>query len=340
MGEDLGQFLPDVYKNSLALELKFSAPGEPRSTCDDCAMCEGPKNHSPINYKPSIKCCSYFPKIPNYLVGAALADESAPLGKTRINERIRIGHGVSPWGIVPDRRYELFAKNHDGAFGRSDALLCPYYERETGHCGVWRHRNSVCSTYFCKHEAGKVAQDFWMAFKKYLVEVERKLGLFAVLELHPSVAGRSLATWQDTGEKLSPSELDYSPQSPGQRRQWWGKWDGKVETFYAEAHKLIAALSFTDVESIVGIEGKVRLKQLLGAHKRMTAGELPARLKFNPQAVVGKPSEGKIPITTYSKLNPLVVSESEFANLKSENAASCDESFRRRAYQYGVLVER
>lgn len=96
------------------------------------------------------KCCTYYPSLPNYLVGAILLDkDGVPEGVRRIESAISSKTTVSPVGIFPSRKYlALYFKSSSATFGRSESLMCPYFEQPTGLCTIWKHRESVCSTYF------------------------------------------------------------------------------------------------------------------------------------------------------------------------------------------------
>src|SRR5689334_16917323 len=80
----------------------FDRPSVPesRATCDDCAMChKGGASAGPVvHFEPDVKCCTYQPALPNFLVGAILADDTGELeeGKRRVRERIATRVGVTP----------------------------------------------------------------------------------------------------------------------------------------------------------------------------------------------------------------------------------------------------
>jgi hypothetical protein len=85
----------------LAPELLTPAfAGEPRSDCENCVMlCERPDlPPAPWAFNPQTRCCTYHPKLPNFLVGGALLAG----GESRrvVTERLQNPDGVSPWGIV------------------------------------------------------------------------------------------------------------------------------------------------------------------------------------------------------------------------------------------------
>src|SRR3954447_23226054 len=183
MSETLRQKLPAIYGRLLPDFFDRPAIEETRATCDDCAMCDkGAGTAKPelvaSFFRPDVKCCSYHPTLPNYLVGALLTDPAPELeeGRRRLREKIARRIGVTPFWLAAPRKYlVLLEAARQTSFGRAESLLCPYFERSSGRCTIWRHRESVCATFFCKHDGGAIAHSFWSALKKYLAHVERSL---------------------------------------------------------------------------------------------------------------------------------------------------------------------
>src|SRR5262245_2433326 len=145
-------------------------PNEPKATCHDCAMCAPPGStvatDSPkevVFYDPQVKCCSYTPILWNFLVGDLLADQSAEavIGRATVERRIEAGVAVTPLGLDRPPSYFALYQHISKAFGRTHTMRCPHFIDEGGLCGVWRHRESTCVTWFCKHERGGVGKAFW-----------------------------------------------------------------------------------------------------------------------------------------------------------------------------------
>ena len=73
-----GEPLPPLYANWMAELLGGIIPRESRASCDNCAMCAvgGAGQQSaprPYFFDPLVKCCSYVPDLPNFLVGGIFA---------------------------------------------------------------------------------------------------------------------------------------------------------------------------------------------------------------------------------------------------------------------------
>ena len=95
-------------------------------------------------FSPDLKCCTYHPTLPNFLVGALFADADPALdeGRRRVRAAIARRAGVSPEWVGPPRKYRvLLEAGRVRGFGRARALVCPYLD--SGRCSIWRHRESV-----------------------------------------------------------------------------------------------------------------------------------------------------------------------------------------------------
>lgn len=214
-------------------------PPETAATCDNCAMLPKPgEARLPTHYNARTKCCTYLPMLHNFLLGKILADESAEFkkGKATVVKRLEDGDGLTPLGLYAPAEY-LERYDPGVKFGHDLTLRCPHYlEEEGGLCGVWLHRESTCSTWFCKHSTGDLGRDFWR---------EGVGPLLRTTEL-------SLASW-------AAVQLDAGPSD-------WGPWQGKPRQLFAECSKLVEPLTWTQIEEICGDEVKAaarRTKALL-----------------------------------------------------------------------------
>ena len=241
MVDTLRDKLNPLYAALFASPSVFDRPAivEKRATCDTCAMCDQGQT-APVEmdyFKPDAKCCTYYPSLANFLVGAILADTGEELaeGRRRIREKIATRIGVTPLFLTAPRKYSLLyvAARSSGAFGRSKALLCPYFDAENdGRCTVWRYRDAVCSTYFCKFTDGKPGWDFWTTVKGYLSHVESMLSRATAWTVDSSVTQPTMEPHQlsvEDLEDLPPKETDYA--------RYWGKWVGREEEFYITCYE-------------------------------------------------------------------------------------------------------
>ncbi len=304
MSAPLRDTFPGLYAGLLPDFFDHPAPEEKKATCDNCAMCKpegAPAGEGVVYFRPDVKCCTFLPRLPNYLVGAILSDAEPGMaeGQRRVRARIAQRVGVSPRWLAPSRKYSvLHAAARVSSFGRSLTLRCPYYETEGGLCTIWRHRESDCSTFFCKYSAGAFGQAFWRSVNAYLRQVERRLVEHAVATLGPSLGEPPGAR----GE-LTIEELEDAPPPPESYAAWWGAWEGREEAFYVACHDLVRGLGRDDVARLVGPDA---LADVEAAHRRLTSDALPERLQLNTPAQTL--ADGVL-VASYSRYEPIKLTE-------------------------------
>src|SRR5512134_3109981 len=96
--------LPALYAGWFDDLLGSEIPSETRATCHDCAMCESDGDHQNRGSKlfnPQSKCCTYLPRLPNFLVGMILKDQDPAMtsGRASVETRLQAGLGVTPLGL-------------------------------------------------------------------------------------------------------------------------------------------------------------------------------------------------------------------------------------------------
>jgi hypothetical protein len=287
--------LPPLYAPWIEEVLGGPVPEERHATCSACAMCR-PTNAnaataSLTEFDPEIKCCTYVPTLPNFLVGMVLEDDdpAAAAGRESVEQRIAAGIGVTPLGLQTDPRYALIYKHAGGPlFGQPGGFRCPHYQREGGLCGIWRHRNAVCATWFCKHERGAVGRHFWDAVRRLLTMMERHLALWAATELGEELAG------------LGPALLPYFATTLGPATNPWGPgWVARSPDFYRASAGLVAPLTGSEVRDIGGPELLVIAGQVRAAYGALQNDSMPAYLRL---AAVGSclRADGRHAVPGYS----------------------------------------
>lgn len=256
--------LPPLY-DRWALEI-FDAPlhGEPHTTCDDCAMHPREGEALPpgtITFDETVKCCTFLPRLPSFLVGRALLDEPSD-GRNTVVARIRSRAAVTPLGLGRAPAWAMRYRHTQNVFGRKVSLRCPHH-LDDGRCGVWRHRESTCATWFCKHEHGARGMRAWRALHELLFTVEHHLSFWCASTLGMGDAVRALF---DEGERplwvndatfashLLGAQLDggtrgraLGSSDRAAHRALWGEWAGREEEWYAECAKLVEPLTFAEV---------------------------------------------------------------------------------------------
>jgi Fe-S-cluster containining protein len=287
----------------LAALLGSELPRETRSTCDDCAMC-GPPGQ-PVRdgaFDRQVKCCSYQPDIPNYLVGGVLQDVDARHADMRA--AIARGIGVTPMGLAQPPAYAAVYREAAPAFGRAHALRCAWYVDEgSGQCGIWRHRPTVCATYFCKFERGAVSHAFWQAAKALLLELEHEVSLWCATQLDAAAAlpghrggarGPIIATDLDGG-------LDARAHAA-----LWGAWAGREAEYFVRCAELAATLAIDDVVTLAGPRLRMLATRLQSAHAALGTRQLPERLTMGNISLQPE-APGRVRVASYLATDPLVM---------------------------------
>jgi hypothetical protein len=185
-------------------------------------------------FPSDLKCCTFMPGLPNFQVGALLADPDPGLdhGRAEVRERIRAGNAVSPIGVMKPSVYtKLYGR---GGFGQSTALRCPYYR--DGGCGVWSHREAVCSTWFCKHDRGLVGWTFWQNAMWTLLTLEQAVAAKVAIEL---------GIPEEAVNGLTPSELSRE-ENLEYYEGVWADWVGREEAFFVAASERVDRLDWEE----------------------------------------------------------------------------------------------
>lgn len=273
MGATIRSSLPDFLGPLLSSFFDRPAVVESRATCDDCQMCDHgqvPEGVRATFFRHETKCCTYHPQLPNYHVGAILADARPELreGQERVRAQIRSGLGVTPHRLGPTRKFSmLYNASSNEAFGRTEFFLCPYLDK--GRCSIWHHRETVCSTYYCKYDGGAADKRYWTALKEYLGHSERTLTSWAAtlvgdgLVIQPRLPkGRLLV--HELEDRRPPDEM---------YRSWWGSWAGREEEFYIACFERVRSLDRATYASIVDetSEGRVVVGRLKSAREALEA---------------------------------------------------------------------
>jgi Fe-S-cluster containining protein len=200
--------------------LKF--PAERRATCDRC-----PRVGSD-GYRPDYRCCTYHPRVPNFLLGFALGERGGP---ERLQRAADAGF-LMPEGFLPSAGQwaDFLADVGEGRFGKSEAVLCPFLSG--GLCGIYRYRNGVCSTFFCHFDQGSAGERFWESLQTLVVQVELALGQWALTEV-----GFDVPAYIARMNRMAPAVASTVAANRGwsvkARREAWGKDFGRELAIYA-----------------------------------------------------------------------------------------------------------
>ena len=301
--------LPPLYARWMDAALAAPIAEEETATCSDCVMCK-PKREAggrelPPDFNAEVKCCTFMPELHNFLVGAVLDDPAQhPQGLASVHARIDARSAVTPLGLGRTKAFNAAYTTDTGDhFGRDASLRCPHYLAEGGgRCGVWRHRESTCATWFCKHDRGALGKEFWWLLHELLFKIESNLAWWCVLKLDAGLDSLRILATSYAG-KVRGEQKSSDPTEVVQRALW-GEWYGREREFYREAARLVEGLTWEEVVAICGPEVPVHVRLVRDAHARVGSEELPERLR--PGRYVMTPLDGTYTrVATYSKHDAL-----------------------------------
>lgn len=274
--------LPVLYQRWADELLPEGIPRESQATCLDCAMCTGcaPETDPAFGYyNRATKCCTYFPDLPNFLAGRAALQENPGAAALRAiieNERDRRGT-ASLRAVQPSAKIAtIYAGHHKEGFGRDPDMLCPFAieaDSETGPlCGIWQQRNSVCSTWFCKHERGLNGTRFWQALQGLFGALEWSLSWWAIHQVleHPE---RAISV--GPLETNRPHRMSLKPDA-------WRQWPGNRLDFYLRCAEAVEALSCREAIEIAGMDARLFATELATRYQILRNLDPPERLRVAP----------------------------------------------------------
>jgi hypothetical protein len=344
------QVLPPLYAGWMDELLGGPIPAETEATCENCAMCtEGPHRPAGSDYlfDPKTKCCTYIPELPNFLVGRILSDDDPALaaGRASVEKRLSEGLAVSPMGIgrSPTQRFMYALTAQTQAFGRNPDLRCPHYiEGQAGNCGIWRHRNSICATWFCKYVRGAVGAHFWRSLLQLLVTAEVNLIQWCICELdlgEGSLQRVLGAPGPDVprSDPICEGELD-GRADEATRRAVWGKWFARERAFFVECARRVEGLSWREVAGLCGTQMRVQELLVRRAYEQLLSDALPPALRGGSFQIV-KGGRTHTRVRTYSPLDPLDVPRAVMEALPFFDGRPTEAAVREIAMQKGMYLD-
>lgn len=229
--------------------------GEAEADCARCPACAGCQTGVVPTFHPATRCCTYWPDLPNFLVGAVLArsDESSLLGRQTLTAAIAERRGATPLFIGPSPSFVRRYQRDSDSFGRVEALLCPY--EAGGGCGIWASRPGTCQSWFCRSSSGMRGLRAWQSVAAWLRLLEQELASWAAFPLLDD--GARLALTDPAGQPRTGWSMTLPASADGTLsdefyHRCWGDWCGKEETFYRTCAERVAALSPSEVLAIGG----------------------------------------------------------------------------------------
>lgn len=295
--------LPLLYEAWLGEWLDGPVPTESNATCSNCAMVPPADGLilAPNNYfNPKVKCCTYIPALPNFLVGGILADERPDMARGKESTLARLQHAkmANPLWLEKSSLYSYKYEARRDFFGRLDEMVCPHYiDEQGGLCGIWLHRNGTCTTWFCKHTRGDVGYRFWTALRDLLIAIENDLAQWCALELDISPEAVKNLGHLNTREKtIHLLEVEQSqPNLPANtHKKIWGTWHGRENEYYVACASLVKALNWPQVLAVCGPQVNALARLVQQAYAQHQSDAVPERLRPGNFKVVSMQAEYSI----------------------------------------------
>lgn len=227
-------------------------PPEPFSDCLNCPMVasagEDPVSDLSKPFSPHTRCCTFTPRIPNYMAGAILSDSDPALeeGRQRLLERIRSGKGVYPNGVYPTPEYtRYYIEKSPMEFGRSRELLCPYFREGRYSCTIWKYREAICALWFCKHLAGRAGREFWNAVIDYIKYIQESL-----INVSAYFCGLNPVDPYGEGGRPSYNVAADAADVVEKYADLWKEWAGKETGYYIRCHEVVETLGEEEIRKI------------------------------------------------------------------------------------------
>lgn len=232
-------------------ELGLKPLAETRATCASCTMAHPPQNETlrdPGPFSTDLKCCTYFPFIPNFSIAhaASLRGEwSAFVDSSRDGL-------LSPLGLFPPSEAGLAASNPAEVsfkgFGTDAVKKCPFLI--DARCSIWAARPSVCASYFCVSSHGRAGLDFWSRAEDFGNKFE-----WTAAHL---VLWRAGFTSDETDAMLAAVESGSQEAITAS----WLEWRGREHALYVKLTEISRELRAHEVLELMGDESIEGLQNL------------------------------------------------------------------------------
>jgi len=355
--------IPAAYRHLIPDTVLASIPSESRAHCSNCSMCNRsstephPAESTRIYFNSSTKCCTYSPTLPNYMLGGILQDETeeGQSGRQRIRRLIGNKLGVFPTGLTsphPAGEFSNFVGL--GLFGRDPSLRCPLYQEESGQCSIWRYREAVCATWYCKHDDGLLGFLYWRALADYLTHTQavlvhlvlQKLGwcgddAFSYRRSGPfTMQGRTRKVAQ-TSSSVSETPLEERMGDAEIYQSVWKEWAGHEEEIYVSSFETMKGLSHKEVREAGGLRHEMLEAILLKIHRDKVAQSVPSKLLFNSKVHAVKQADGRYLVNSYNAYDPLLISADVYDRLRyfigsKSSADTCDDMERQTGVRFST----
>lgn len=249
LNTQLKNILPPLYAGLLSPAILSLSATETKATCDNCLRSRD-KRFS-YSYRRDLKCCTFHPFTPNYAVGAILSELSTP----QIEAKIKNKQFALPIGIMAPFSYQFkFLNKEESDFGNREDLLCPYYLKTENKCSIWLHRGVVCTSFYCRSDAGQDGQKFWAVFSEYLSYIEMALAEECLVQLDFSPRDISDQLMYLNKREFEASEVEQDILPDKEDLLIWNAYHDKY-AFYKKCYEIVKNMDKKHFKEVLGNQG-------------------------------------------------------------------------------------
>ena len=252
--------VPGIWRYMLPEDvLYFRVDPEAGSSCFNCPQVKAQGFH------PSVRCCAFYPRIPNFLLGLALLD---PATCDPVTAYVRDGF-VIPEGsqVAPQQmRQSLEQVAH---YPAEPKVICSFLDQPSKQCRLYAYRNGVCSTFFCQHDYGNSSVLFWDSLQDLVAQIETALSQWALQEVGFDLDAY-FSRFDELALRLSDCNQEGGPA--------WSEWARQLlfQDYFGrevELFKACAQLVFDHRERLFDIASTFPLRQTEGYDRALRALE-------------------------------------------------------------------
>ena len=226
----------ELWKDILPEDfLSWKLPEERVANCARCPQVAAK------NYNEIYRCCTFIPRVPNFLLGMALQSSSSL--HLHVTKMIEQGF-LTPEGLQHNPSQWLLALENDaaGTYGKSSKLVCPNLDITTKNCKIYAFRNASCATFFCNNDHGKTGAYFWDSLNDVMGRIEFRLmqwSLRAVgFDFDAYLEAYSSITSQGLQDAINAKTHTWKPEA---MRRLWGSWFGREAELLTKTAQAVLA---------------------------------------------------------------------------------------------------
>jgi len=259
--------VPGIWRYMLPEDVfYFRVDPEKLSSCFDCPQV---KAHG---FHPSVRCCTYIPRVPNFLLGMALQD---PATSGLVKHFIEAGFAIPEGSQFSPEQLSRSLQQLTTTDRSQPLIVCPFLDQASKRCQIYAYRSGVCSTFFCIHDQGEEGAHFWEQLQDLVTQVETALSQWALQEIGFDLEAyferfNALGSQLESGS--DPHSFAWSVEA---RKHLFREWFGREQELYTSCADLI----IRNKQDLYSLAGQQKLQQTKGydeALRQSLAGKFPA----------------------------------------------------------------